>query len=122
VSTWTGDELNIFDAHQEIQIAPLRPDGSPLPFTTIWIVRHTDQLYVRSWTGPTGRWYRAALRSHRGRIRVGEVDRHVTFAEVDVDPEAIDTAYRQKYGRSSYVNAMVSPAAATTTFRIYTAD
>ena len=118
MSTWTSDELDTVDAHDEIEIAPVGPDGSSMPFTTIWIVRHADDLYVRSWAGPTGRWYRAALRSRQGRIRVGAVERPVTFADADVDPEAIDTAYRHKYGRSSYVDAMVSPAVATTTLRI----
>lgn len=36
----------------------------------------------------------------------------------DVDQAAVDGAYRAKYGRSSYVDAMVTDAAAATTLRL----
>jgi hypothetical protein len=36
--------------------------------------------------------------------------------------DAVDAAYRSKYGRWSYVDAMVSPDAAATTLRLVPAD
>lgn len=72
-----------------------------------------DDLYVRASRGPAGRWFRAAARSHRGRVRAGKLEREVTFAEArDADERAVDAAYRAKYGRSSYVGAMVDAATA----------
>src|SRR5437867_3248423 len=70
MSDWTADELDI---------APLRPDGSLRPYTTIWVVRVGDGLYVRSYRGRGGSWFRHAVRRHQGRIRTGGVERDVTF-------------------------------------------
>ena len=62
--------------------------------------------------GPT-RWAIA------GRIRAGGIERDVSFEQADaVEPAPIDDAYRAKYGRSPYVDAMVSAEAATTTIRL----
>ena len=64
-------------------------------------------------------WYRAAQRSQRGRIRAGRMERDVTFEDAaDVDPRRVDAAYRAKYGRSGYVDAMVSTDAVGTTLRL----
>jgi hypothetical protein len=48
---WIPDELNKIGAADELQIAALRPDGTLRPFTTIWVVRVGDDLYVRSYRG-----------------------------------------------------------------------
>ena len=91
------------------------------PYTTIWVVRVGDELYVRSWRGRSGVWFRRALQRHEGRIRAGRIERDVTFEEPDdsVHP-AIHEAYRSKYGRypDSYVRPMVEPDATAATFRL----
>jgi hypothetical protein len=118
-ATWATDDLAAIAGTGEVDIAPSRPDGTLGRSTTIWIVRVGDDLYVRSYRGPGGSWYRAALRTHEGHVRAGGLRRDVTF---DEDPGAdrgeIDDAYRTKYGRSSYLDAMVTPDAAATTLRL----
>jgi len=106
----------------ELDIAPLRPDGTSRAYTTIWVVRVGAEPFVRSFRGPNGAWYRAAKRSQRGRIRAGGVERDVAFDDVHDNTDAVDAAYRRKYGRSSYVDAMVTPDAAATTLRLVPAD
>jgi hypothetical protein len=116
MSEWTTQELELIGSTAEIGIAPARADRTRRPFTTIWVVQVGDDLYVRSYRGPAGAWYRAAQRSREGRIRAGRVERDVTLYDADgVDRETIDEAYRAKYGHSSYVDAMVTPEAAATT-------
>ena len=118
---WTTSELDTIDAAEELKIAPLRPDGSPRPYTTIWVVRVGDDLYVRSWRGRDGAWFRAALRRPEGCIRAAGIERDVTFAEADhADQDAIDRAYRGKYARyaSTYVDPMISPGARAATLRL----
>jgi hypothetical protein len=117
---WSTDELNRVGGASELQVASMRSDGSlrrPLP---IWVVRVDDDLYVRSWRGPAGQWYRDAASRHQAHIWGGGVDRDVALvdsgAEVD---DAVDEAYRSKYGRhSSYVQPMVSEPARSTTLRL----
>jgi hypothetical protein len=122
MSAWTADDLDTIAAAAELDIAPLRIDGTPRPYTTIWVVQVGDEFLVRSFRGPNGAWYRAAQRSQRGRVLAGGVERDVVFEAVHDNTEAVDAAYRAKYGRSSYVDAMVTPDAAATTLRLIPAD
>jgi hypothetical protein len=116
---WTPEDLDAIAATDEIEIAPRRADGTLGRATTIWIVRVGGDLYVRSYRGPGGSWYRAARRTHEGRLRAGGIERDVTFdADHDADRTAIDDAYRAKYGHSSYVDAMIVPEVASTTLRL----
>jgi hypothetical protein len=118
---WTAEELDRIGAADELEIAALRPDGSLRPATTIWVVCVGADLYVRSWRGRSGGWFRSVLRRPEGRIRAGGVERDVAFQEPDdADHDAIDHAYRTKYARyaSTYVDPMMSPNATAATLRL----
>jgi hypothetical protein len=117
-TNWNTNELATIAAKDEITIAPRRPDGTLARATTIWVVTVGDDLVVRSYRGAAGAWYQAAIRSHTGHLRAGDIDRDVTFADYETDAGAVDDAYHAKYGRSSYVDAMVAPDAAATTLRV----
>jgi hypothetical protein len=122
MSEWTSEELDKIGAGDEVEIAALRPDGSLRPYTTIWVVRAGDDLYVRSYRGRDGAWFRSVLRRPEGRIRAAGVERGVTFQEVgDAGHDAIDQAYRDKYASryaSTYVDPMLTPDAAAATLRL----
>jgi len=125
MNAWTADELDRIGAADELQIASLDAHRSLRPYTTIWVVRVGDELYVRSYRGPGGVWFRHAVRTRAGRIRAGGVERDVTFADPgDADRAAIDSvisaAYRTKYAgySRSYVDPMVSSEAAAATLRL----
>lgn len=121
MTEWTSDELNKIAAAEELQIASLRRDGTLSNPVTIWVVRHGDDLYVRSAYGRTSRWYRGTQNRHEGHIRAGGVDKDVLFGEADDDVnDEIDAAYRTKYHRYSarYVDPIVSPEARATTIKL----
>jgi hypothetical protein len=85
----------------------------------IWVVRVGDELYVRSWRGTGGAWFRAARASRAAHISAGGVEKDVELLDPEERPDdAVDAAYRQKYGRSEYVEPMVSPLARATTLRL----
>ncbi len=121
MTSWTSDELDRIGCAEELQIAPRRPDGSLRPPVIIWVVRVSDDLYIRSYRGRSGAWFRATQRSHEGHIRAGGVEKDITFVE-ETDPginDQIDAAYRAKYRRfSSYVPPMIGPEARATTLRL----
>jgi hypothetical protein len=60
MSGWSDSELATIGRADEIHIAPDRADHTPGPSVTIWVVRVGDDLYVRSYRGPSGSWYRRA--------------------------------------------------------------
>jgi hypothetical protein len=122
MTEWTSEELNKIATAEELEIAPLRDDGTLRNPVTIWVVRVGDNLYVRSYRGHAGAWFRATKVRHEGRIWAGGVEKDVTFVN-ESDPEIndqIDAAYRSKYRHysASYVDPMVAPEARSTTITL----
>ena len=121
MTRWTSDEIARIEAADELELAALRRDGTLRNPVTIWVVRHGDDLYVRSAYGPDSAWFRGTQARHEGRIGAGGVEKDVTFVE-ETDPainEQIDAAYRTKYRRyASYVPPMISPEARATTLKL----
>jgi hypothetical protein len=122
MAAWTSDELNKIGRAEELEIAPVRRDGTLRTPVTIWVVRLGDDLYVRSYRGSGGSWFGAARVRHEGRIRGGGVEKDVTFVE-ETDPginDQIDAAYRTKYRRhgTRYVDPMVAPEARAATIKL----
>src|SRR5205809_7559464 len=121
MTAWTSDELNKIGAAEELKIASVSRDGRRRNQVTIWVVRHGDDLYVRSVNGRAGVWFRGAQVRHEGRIWAGGVEKDVTF--VDADPginDQIDAAYRAKYRRyaESIISSIVSPKARSATIKL----
>jgi hypothetical protein len=125
MTAWTSDELRTIGAAEELELAPLRSDGTLRKPVTIWVIRHGDDLYVRSWRGRGGAWFRAAQARHAGRIRAGGIAKDVTFVE-ETDPsvnDQIDAAYRTKYRRyASNIPPMIGPEARATTIKLVPRD
>jgi hypothetical protein len=122
MTAWTSDELTTIGAADELELTSLRRDGTLRKPVTIWVVRHGDDLYVRSVQGRTAAWSRGTQVRHEGHIRAGGVERDVTFVE-EADPtiaDQIDAAYRTKYRRydARYVDPMVAPAARAATIKL----
>ena len=107
--SWTEEELRRVGDAVELELASRRPDGELRPYTTMWVVRVGDDLYVRSAGGPDRPWYRHAL------------EQDVAFADADPGVHgAIDEAYHAKYDRfgPGPVGAVTGPAAHPVTIRL----
>jgi len=122
MADWTTEELDTIGAADELEIAARRPDGTLRPYVTIWVVRVGDDLYVRSYRGRGGAWFRSVLRQPEGHIRAGGVERDVAFSEPgDAGRDAVDQAYRAKYASRyarNIVDPIVSQDAAAATLRL----
>jgi hypothetical protein len=118
--TWSTDDLDRIGAADELRIAPRGMDGTLRRTVPIWVVRVGDELYVRAWRGDAGRWYRAANTSGEAQVSAGGVSKVVALlAAGDEVNDAVDAAYREKYGRcTGYVEPMVAPQARATTLRL----
>jgi hypothetical protein len=100
----------------------LRADGTPREAVPIWVVRDGDDLYVRSYRGTEGSWYRTARTNGAGHIHSGGIDRDVGLLP-QRDPavnQRIDAACRGKYHRygGSYVNPLVGLTAHRTSLKL----
>ena len=121
MTAWTSDELDKIGSAEELRLATQRQDGTLRNPVIIWVIRHGDDLYVRSYRGPDGSWFRRTRERRDGRIQAGGVDKDVTFADADHGlDDQIDAAYRAKYRRysASYVDPMTSPQARATTVKL----
>ena len=122
MTTWKSDELRKIGAADELEIASVGRDGGLRNRVTIWVVRVGEDLYVRSWKGDGGAWYRATLVRHEGHVKAGGIDKDVTFVtEADGGiNDRIDAAYRTKYrGHGArYVDPMVAATARATTIKL----
>ena len=124
MSTWTTDELSRIGDADELEIASLRQDGTLRRPRTIWVVRHGDDLYLRSVNGPDSAWYRGTRQEHQGRIAAAGVEKDVDFVDADheIDDE-IDDAYRAKYSYfPTGLNRIIGPDARSTTIRLVPRD
>jgi hypothetical protein len=121
MATWTSKELEKVAAAEELRIASARPDGTLRNPVTIWVVRHGNDLYIRSGYGRTAKWFRGVQERHEGRISAGGVKKDVRFVAADHDlNDEIDAAYRTKYRHQGarYVDMMVSRKARGTTIKL----
>jgi hypothetical protein len=55
MTTWSNHELERIGNAQELRLASARADGSLRAYTTMWVVRVGDEIYVRSAAVPSAR-------------------------------------------------------------------
>ncbi|MEU3274918.1 DUF2255 family protein [Saccharomonospora sp. NPDC006951] len=116
--TWTTSELEHIGAADELHITTIRPDGSPRAWAPVWVVCAGDNLYVRSFRGTGGAWYRHAITHSLARIRVGGLDREVEVSRSgEAERAMVDAAYRTKYSvrGGAYLPGMLTDRAASAT-------
>jgi len=120
MSTWTSDELGKIEAAEELNLASVRRDGTLRNPVTTWVVRHGDDLYVRSVNGRGSSWFRGAQQRHEAHIQAGGVDKDVLLVETDEVNDDLDAAYRAKYHRHAerIIGSIVSPQARAATLKL----
>lgn len=120
MSTWTSDELGKIEAAEELDLASARGDGTLRNPVTMWVVRHGDDLYVRSVNGRGSTWFRGAQARHEAHVQAGGVDKDVRLVETDDVADELDATYRAKYRRyaDSIVDSIVSPRARAATLKL----
>jgi hypothetical protein len=110
------DAIQLFDHTREVHVA------TPTKRLPIWAVVVGDEVYVRSYRGERGAWYRRALRD--GRMKLEGIDVRVEPVHDSQVNERISDAFRAKYGArsSASTEAMVSPEVVATTLRLKRAE
>jgi len=117
----THDDTTVQDEAARADEVTISVVGRSSKDVPIWIVRSGDELYVRSYRGPAGRWYRDVLAAGEARLGVGGRQVDVRAEPVaDASRDDIDDAYRRKYGhyRPAYIDPMTSDEVVSTTLRL----
>ncbi|WP_061296640.1 DUF2255 family protein [Herbidospora cretacea] len=122
MATWTNDELVAIGEAAELEIAPRLVDGTLIKPVTIWVVRHNDDLFVRSYRGEDSHWFTVSQIAGEGQITAGGVRKEVRFVREHDSPtnDAVDLAYRMKYRDqdTAYVDPLVASPAKETTLKL----
>ncbi len=122
MSEWKAVDLDSIGHAEELQLASEREDGTFRRPVTMWVVRVTDALYVRSVDGAAAAWYQGALERRRAEISAGGVHTLVELVDAaDAANDSIDEQYRRKYARhsESTLNRITSKNARSTTLRLF---
>ena len=117
--TFEESDLDLLATTKEIRVETRSPSGE-VHRTVVWPLVRDGVVYVRSYRGPSGRWYREALADpeiallfDRRRLAARAVP-----ATDEASVEACSEALREKYRRSYSLEAMLAPAVLPTTLRI----
>jgi hypothetical protein len=120
MSAWSNTELDKIGGAEELELAPVRSDGTLRHPVTIWVVRDGDELYVRSVNGRGSSWFRSVQERHEGHVSAGGAEKDVDLVETDDAADEIDAAYREKYGRryANIVPSVVAPGPRAATLKL----
>jgi hypothetical protein len=123
MTNWIRHDLERIGAAEELQLATFKKDGTLRRPVVIWVVRVSDELYVRAYRGRETAWFRHIQRRPEGRIGASGVTKDVTFVDASSDEalnNKIDATYQSKYRRYSatYVDPMIAPQARATTLKL----
>jgi len=105
---------------QDVQELAIRTEKHPESAVVIWVVVADDEVFVRSWRGAEGRWYRdlaaggpATLEFAGRRLAVRALPARDQAAVVRASRE-----FLRKYQRSTHAQEMVRSETLPTTLRL----
>lgn len=113
-------DAEVLSALRAVREVAIRTDKHPENAVVIWIVVVGDEVFVRSWLGARGRWYRDLAAG--GNATLEFAGRQLRVRAIPAGkPGPIDRASRQfleKYRSSSHAQEMVHPETLPTTLRL----
>ncbi len=112
-------DLAAMAAAKEVDIETRSPAGEAHR-TIIWIVEREGTVYVRSYRGPRGRWFREAVADPEVAIHVDgrRVPARAVTATDPASVEACSEGLRAKYPRSQSLRAMLIDDVLPTTLKL----
>ena len=117
--TFGESDLEQLAATREVEVETHSKAGD-VHRTIVWPLVRDGVVYLRSFHGPTGRWYREALADPDIALVIEgrRVPARAQPAPDDASVEACSAALREKYRRSYSLAAMLAPATLPTTLRV----
>lgn len=117
MTKFDADTLSTLRNLQEVII---RTEKRPQSGVVIWIVVAGDEVFVRSWRGTRGRWYKDLAKGGPAILELD--DRQLAVQTIPAsDPDSVTAVSREfltKYQRSSHAREMVRADILSTTLRL----
>jgi hypothetical protein len=114
------ETLALIDSTREVDIETIRRDGTTKR-TRIWAVVVDDDVFVRSWLGERGHWYRQARRAPDD-VALSVGGRAIPVRAVHAPDETslarCSAGLEKKYGRSRSLPFMLVPEILDMTLRL----
>jgi hypothetical protein len=117
--TFEESDLDLLSKLEEIDVET-RSAAGDVHRTIVWPVVRDGVVYLRSYKGPEGRWYREALADPEIALVIDgrRVPARAVPAADPASVEACSAALQDKYPRDQSLAAMLVPAVLPTTLRI----
>jgi hypothetical protein len=117
--TFDESDLDLLAGREEIRVETRSTSGE-VHKTIVWPLVHERVVYLRSYKGSVGRWYREAIADPAIALLFDRrrVPARAVPATDDASVEACSAALRAKYPRSYSLEAMLTPWVLPTTMRI----
>jgi hypothetical protein len=114
-----AETLDLLARTKEVRIETSRP-GGPVHGAIIWIVVDGEDVFIRSFRGERGRWYRETLANPHVTIEAG--DRRIEATSVSAtDAESVrrcSEGFQLKYPKSKSTPMMLAEDILETTLRL----
>jgi hypothetical protein len=97
--SFSAQDLETLSKTAEVEVEPIRSNGSAARRKIIWIVVDSGQAYIRSVRGESGAWFKVVRRSGSAVIHAGSTAWPVTLTVVTDQAEIarVSDALRAKY-------------------------
>lgn len=115
---WTPEQLESLTRTQVIRVAGRKENGELRNFVTVGNVVIEGSVFVRSLHGPESRWFRGVTATGTGAIEIDGSQEDVTFVANTASLDAVNRAYRSKYGDDVNTRTITSAPATLTTLQI----
>ena len=113
-------DANTLRALRDMREVRIRTEKHPKTAVVTWVVAADHEVFVRSWLGDKGRWYRDLAAGGAATLEFAGRRLAVQAVPVD-DPAAIERTSREflrKYRPSSHAPEMVRSEILSTTLRL----
>lgn len=110
--------LALLDRADEVDIETRSPKGT-VHSVPIWIVVDGDDAFIRTYRGPTSRWYRELMAGPGALVVNGKrIPVRAVAAADAASVKRVSDGYRKKYRKGSSLDSMLVPSVLPTTVRL----
>ena len=110
--------LALLDRSKEVDIETRSPKGTKHA-VPIWVVVDGDDVFIRTYRGPTSRWYRELLAAGGALVVDGKGIPVKAIPAADATSvKRTSDGYQKKYRKGSSLDSMLVPSVLPTTVRL----